>query len=90
MAIIYRFPAGYPHAKDLRDRANEEGVAWDPQRVITIGGVWRGYSGIDASDMSQSELDRIMTVLEDMTGQNVDGPYTRQEVLSMQYPDSQS
>lgn len=83
MAIIYQFPGGPPDNDSLRERASEEGVSFDPQRVITIGPRWKGYTGIDQSDLSQSEEDSIMSALVDMTGQNVSGPYTRDEVRNM-------
>lgn len=75
MTLYLKFPAGVtPPATTLREVANDQDVPFDPQTITTPGGgVYVGYDDGSTSDLTDSELDNLITGLEDLTGLNIEG-----------------
>lgn len=74
MTLYLKFPAGVsPPATTLREVANDQDVPFDPQSITVRGGIYVGYADGSTSDLSDSELDDLITGLEDLTGLNIEG-----------------
>lgn len=80
MTVYLKFPGGHPPSDTLRTVAVNQSVSFDPEPIAADRSRFMGFENTTKSDVSDTDLNNIISGIESATGQSVDGVYTPNEV----------
>lgn len=80
MTLYLKFPGGTPPSDTLRSVAQNQNVSFDPESIAIAGGRYMGFGDTTTSDISDTDLDAIISSVESATGQQIDGAHAPDEI----------
>lgn len=84
MSTYFGFIFSQPNADYMIEAAQNATAEFDYQSIVYYGSKYCGYGNIVPSDLTQSEMDSLMSSIETVTGLPVDGPYTESDISTTQ------
>lgn len=80
MTLYLKFPGGSPPSDTLRSVAVNQNVSFDSEAIAAAGSRYLGFSNTTKADISDTDLNNIISEIESVTGQSVDGAYEPNEI----------
>lgn len=80
MTFYLKFPGGSPPSDTLRAVARNQSVSFDPESIAVLGSRYMGFSNTTKADISDTDLNNIISAVESATGQQIDGAYAPTEI----------